>query len=117
VLLGVLVSLYPALTTARMAPVLALRGEVSAGRNASALRAVLIVLQFTISIGLIVGTFTVKSQIDYALSKSLGFDPRNVVKVEIPQSLTSAATYELFKSELLGLSGVSTVAAATGVPT
>lgn len=114
--LGVLVGLYPAISASRIAPIMALRGELGQGRTANHIRAFLIVLQFTISIGLIIGSFTVRNQIDYAMTKSLGFNPDNVVQIELPTEEASNA-YSLLRSELLNLAGVESVSAGSTIPT
>src|SRR5690606_36175643 len=96
-------------------PVSALRGELIRGKGASALRSVLIVVQFTIAIGLIVGGYTVKNQIDYALSASLGFDPQNVVTIELPEA-NATQVHALMNTALSSLAGVASVSAGTGIP-
>lgn len=114
--LGIVIGLYPAISASRVSPVAALRGEVIQGRTPAALRSFLIVLQFTISIGLIIGSITVSNQLDYALSKALGFDPRNVVKIELPTDEAGDA-FPVMRSELLNLAGVVSVSAGSTIPT
>jgi putative ABC transport system permease protein len=114
--LGVLVGLFPAVSASRLSLVSALRGELIKGKTPMAVRSVLIVLQFTISIGLIIGGFTVSNQLDYALSKSLGFDPGNVVRIELPTDEAGRA-FPVMHNELMMLSGVASVSAGTTIPT
>lgn len=116
VALGVLAGLYPAITAARIAPAAALRGEIVKGRSASVFRAALVVLQFTMSIGLIIGSFIVNNQIDYAFAKPLGFEPENVVTVNLPNAEAREA-YETMRTELLSVANVVSVSAGTAIPT
>src|SRR5690606_33747443 len=93
----------------------ALRGEPVQGASAGRLRAALIVVQFTISIGLIVGAFTVEKQLDYALSKPLGFDPRGVVLVDIPRE-NAGASLEVLRNRLQALDGVAALSWGSSAP-
>jgi putative ABC transport system permease protein len=113
---GVVAGLYPALGAARITLNTALRGEFASGRSPARVRSVLIVLQFTISICLIAGSFVVKQQLEYAYNKPLGFDPANVVLVELPNREARSA-FATMRSELQGLSGVIAVAAGSTIPT
>jgi putative ABC transport system permease protein len=115
-LLGVATSLYPAWMAARLPTVAALRGELLRGRGSLRFRSVLIILQFTFSIALIIGSFVVRGQLDYALSKPLGFDPAGVLSIELPDALARNAVPAM-QSELLQLAGVESVAAGTTAPT
>lgn len=116
VLVGVLAGLYPALTVTSSPTASMLRGEMSRGVSSTKFRSALITLQFAISIGLIVGSFVVKNQLDYALSKPLGFDPVDVVTIELPNDAARGA-YETMRDELLGFSGIISVSAGSTIPT
>jgi len=73
-----LAGIYPAILLSRLVPVDALRGTgLPGGRNR--LIQGLIVLQFAISIFLVIGTFIMSSQIDYVSSARLGYDRELVV--------------------------------------
>jgi len=107
---------YPSLIIARLSPVLALQGEVVKGVRSSKFRAGLVVVQFSISIGLIISCAVVNSQINYALNKSLGFNPENIVVVNLQNSQARAA-YPSMKTQLLSLSEVAGVSAGSIIPT
>ncbi|MDA1369291.1 MAG: ABC transporter permease [Proteobacteria bacterium] len=119
-LLAIVVALlsgaYPALIIARLSPVNALRGEIVKGVSSARFRSSLVVLQFSISIGLMISCAVVNNQIDYALTKSLGFNPEKVVVVNLQNSQVRGA-YESMKSQLLSLSNIETVAAGSIIPT
>ncbi len=113
---GVLAGAYPALTAARMAPNLALKGEMVKGRSRQHFRSALIVAQFSISIGLIIASGVVNMQIDYAMQKSLGFDPQNVLTIELRNNQVRGA-YDLLRDRLLIESGIVSVSAGSVIPT
>jgi len=116
IVLGMAAGLYPAWVAARLPTAAALRGELLKGKGSARFRAILIVLQFTCSIGLIIGSVVVRNQLDYALSKPIGYDPDNVLIVELPNARARAA-YPTLQSELQQQAGVAVVAAGTTAPT
>ncbi|MEX2132319.1 MAG: FtsX-like permease family protein, partial [Pseudohongiellaceae bacterium] len=115
VLIGLGAGLYPAVTVARLSPQDALSGEIIKGVSSARYRSGLIVLQFSISIGLIIAAGIVNTQINYALSKSLGFDPENVVTIELPVPAWSA--YNSLRAELRNVPGVIAVSGGSTLPT
>jgi putative ABC transport system permease protein len=84
-LVSVLAGLYPALFLSRFRPVTALRGaSASGGKGAKAyLRSTLVVVQFAVSVAMIIATFVVQRQLSFIQSKNLGFDREQVVLVSI----------------------------------
>ncbi len=115
VTVGLLAGLYPASTLARLSPVHALKGEIVKGVSSNRFRSGLIVTQFSISIGLIIAAGIVNSQINYALSNGLGFNPVNVVTVELPDS-TARNAYPTMRNELENLPGVLSISVANIIP-
>jgi putative ABC transport system permease protein len=79
VVVGIIGGLYPAMVLSSFHPIAVLRGKFSGGVKNSALRNALVVFQFSASVILIVGTIVVKKQMDYAQTKSLGYDREQVV--------------------------------------
>src|SRR6266540_178293 len=71
----------------------------------------LIVLQFALAIFLIIGTIAVNSQLNFLLHADLGYDSKNLVKMDIPINKTSDQLPALFKNELLNKPGIVSVAA------
>jgi putative ABC transport system permease protein len=114
ILIGLLSGIYPAFYLTRFEPVVVMKGEVTRGMGGSLLRKILIVFQFTISIGIILSTIIIFSQMKYARNKDIGFDRNNIVYFwsagnVIPQ-------YESFKAELKQIPGVEFVGLSGSVP-
>lgn len=113
---GLLAGAYPALIAARVPAVVALQGNVYKGSGKNKVRSSLIVVQFGISIGLMIASGIIYTQINYAMSKSLGFDPGNVVVVELPNN-TARSAYGTMREELLTNPSVISVSGGSVIPT
>ena len=71
----------------------------------------LIVLQFALAIFLIIGTIAINSQLNYLSHADLGYDTKNLVRMDIPVNNSSDKLPALFKNELMGKPGIISVAA------
>ncbi len=103
VLLGLFAGSYPSFFMAGLKPSLVLKGNIRSGFKSSKLRNGLVMLQFTVSIVLIISTLMVQKQLEFMRSKKLGFDKENVVVLNNGDRLDS---YDGFINELKQLSGV-----------
>ena len=83
IVVGLLAGSYPAFVLSSFQPVQTLRGSFSGASTGQAIRKALVVVQFAISIILIVGTGVIYQQINYLKNKDLGFDVEQVLIVPI----------------------------------
>jgi putative ABC transport system permease protein len=74
VIVGIVAGLVPALYLSAFKPIAVLKGFKMNESGALNLRKTLVVVQFTISIGLIIGALIIAQQIQYIQSAKLGFD-------------------------------------------
>jgi putative ABC transport system permease protein len=72
---------YPALYLSSFRPVKALKGIFRVGRFSSLPRKVLVVVQFTVSVTLIIGTVIVYRQIQFAKDRPIGYDRDGLVMI------------------------------------
>jgi putative ABC transport system permease protein len=100
---------YPALFLGSFQPIRTLRGKLRSGPKSVLFRRTLVVVQFTLSISLIIGTGVVYSQLNFLKSKKLGYEKEHTVYLPmrgVDRSLYSQLKSELQRSpDLLGVSG------------
>ncbi len=87
---GLLSGSYPAFYLSSFQPAFVLRSRSQTGGKSGILRKILVVVQFTISITMIIGTFTVNRQINHIQNKDLGFEKENLMVLSLPDSAFAA---------------------------
>lgn len=100
VLLGVVGGSYPAFYLSRFNPEKVLKGEVTSGYKKFSFRKVLVVIQFSISLVMIVSTWVVYSQIGFLKNKDVGFDKTNVIRLNL-STRDMVRQSDVFKEELV----------------
>ncbi len=114
-LVGVLAGLYPAFYLTRFEPAQVIKGSLLAGSGKSVFRRNMVIVQFSISIFLIIGLFTVYKQMNYIQTRFLGFDKENVVILPV-RSQQIAQNYDAFRNELKKNSQIVSISTSSEVP-
>jgi putative ABC transport system permease protein len=112
--LGVFSGSYPAFFLASVQPIKVLHGCYQAGSRNSRLRNVLVLVQFAISIFLVVGTIVVQRQTEFMRTQNLGFDKEHVVVLKTPVPLGEQS--RTFKDQLLALPEISAASGSSTTP-
>ncbi len=114
VFVGLLSGSYPAFVLAAFRPIAVLKTDVKGGSSRSFLRSILIILQFAVTIVILMGTIFVNRQLTYMQKKDPGFDKDKVLLVHRPDVLRGRI--DAFKSEISQHSNVLEVSNGTHVP-
>jgi putative ABC transport system permease protein len=117
--LGVVIAgvagLYPALHLSGFSPKLLLNPSYRANTGSGLLRRGLVVVQFTASLVLAIGTLLFYQQLQFIQQRRLGYDPAQVVAITTTAAQTTGQV-EGLKADLRALSGVEAVARAQTYP-
>jgi putative ABC transport system permease protein len=105
---------YPALFLSSFNPVTVLKGAVKQSGGSAWFRKSLVVIQFGLSVVLIVGTIVISKQVNYIQKKNLGYDRENLIYIPIEGDLP--ANYKIFKSEALNMPGVKQITRMSDAP-
>jgi len=112
---GILAGLYPAFYLTRFDPARVLKGGPFPGKAKSRFRRNMVVIQFGVSIVMIIGMFTVSGQMNYIQTRSLGFDKTNLVLLQV-RSPRGAQGYGSLRSELLRDPRITAVSSSSDAP-
>ena len=115
ILIGLAAGSYPAAYLSGFLPAEVMKGSPKSGKSGLGMRQALVVIQFSMSIFLLVSTAIIHDQLDYIQTKRLGFNKEHVMVVPITGSPQLPNT-PVLKQRLSELPGVVGIATTTGVP-
>ena len=93
IIVGVLGGSYPAFFLSRFSPLTVLKGEITQGSAGSLFRKVLVVIQFTVSVVMIICTMVVFRQLNYLKNMDQGFDQKNVIGLQLNGEMSVNTVY------------------------
>lgn len=116
IVLGLLSGIYPALYLSSLDPVKVLKTGASSPLSGRSLRKALVVVQYVISIGLLIGTITIVRQMDYIINSGPGFDKDMVIVINNAGAIPGRRVLEERMEQLAGVRSVGASTTMPGVP-
>ncbi len=110
VFIGLLSGSYPALYLSSIKPGSALKGVFKAGKSASMPRKIMVVVQFTVSVILIIGTVVVFRQIQFAKDRPVGYATEGLVAITNSQKLHNQI--DVIKDQLMSANVITGIGEA-----
>lgn len=115
VAVGCLSGLYPAFFISSFQPIKALKGAMDISKNKPTLRKSLVVIQFALSIIMLVATMVVARQLHYVKNQDLGFDKDQVLVVSLNDQKANF-NKEKIKAALLENPNITRVTTSYNIP-
>ena len=105
--IGLFTGSYPAFYLSGFQPVKVLKGKIDAAKGGSTPRKVLVVLQFTTSIALIIGTVVIYQQIQHVKNRDMGYDRENLIQIWTNNELET--NFQTIRNELVATGAVKSI--------
>ena len=112
IIIGLLAGIYPALVLSSFKPISSLKGRFSSSKRGLMLRRGLVIVQFTISISLIIGTAVVYSELNYMRSQDLGFSKDQTLVLDTRNDSHKT----VFRREIAALPNIQSTAFSGSIP-
>ena len=114
-IIGFISGSYPAFYLSSYKPALVIKGQTDKKGGNVSLRKILVILQFAISVFMLVGMMVVNSQLNFMQRTDIGFKKENIMVMTL-RDTTFKKNTDAFREELLKIPDISGVSFSTGNP-
>lgn len=124
IFISLVAGIYPALILSGFKPTEVLKGRLAQSSEKRSFNKIMVVFQFSLSIALIIGTFTIRNQLTYVQQKNLGYQKNQILTLNSGFANTplegfddtfdkSLSRKQILESKLLGLPEVQQIATSS----
>ncbi|MBD1385950.1 ABC transporter permease [Mucilaginibacter rigui] len=117
IFVGVISGSYPAFFMSSFKPVSVLKGLKQVNGQRSFLRSGLVIVQFSISVVLMISTLVVNSQLKFIRSRDVGFNKQNLLYMQMPQTGDLQNNYSAVKAAMQQQPGLADYTLINNLPT
>ncbi|MBN1968435.1 MAG: ABC transporter permease [Candidatus Delongbacteria bacterium] len=114
ILIGIISGFYPALLLSSYRPINLLKRNKLSGGNSFLIRKSLVIVQFTVSISLLICIGIIFKQLNFIETKNLGYNKENIIVVKSSPSLNN--NFDVIKQELTKNTEIVNVSLSQRVP-
>ncbi|MHC1704819.1 MAG: ABC transporter permease [Tenuifilaceae bacterium] len=111
---GFISGIYPALVLSSFQPAAVLKGSLRSGAKSAGFRKTMVIIQFTLTIFLVILTFFMFKHLNYVNTKDTGMSRKNIVSIPFRKEMDK--NYKSFKVELKKIPSIKYVTAAGDMP-